>query len=55
LAREIRAKDLELDKYRDQIQRNVIFKGETIEILKTNLAEYHGYYCKEHFVGSMGG
>jgi hypothetical protein len=55
LAREIRAKDLELEKYRDQIQRNVIFKGETVEILKTNLLEYHGNYSKEHFVGSLGG
>jgi len=54
-AREIRAKDLELDKFRDQIQRNVIFKGEVVEVVKNNLIEMHGFYGKENFLGSLGG
>ena len=55
IARDVRAKDLELDKYRDQIERNVIFKGEVVEVTKTNLVEMHGFFGKEMFLGSLGG
>jgi len=37
LAREKRAKDNELEKYRDLIERNIIFRGEIKEVLKENL------------------
>jgi len=54
-AREIRAKDLELEKFRDGIQRNLIFKGERQEVLKTNLLDIHGFLSKESFLGTLGG
>jgi len=36
-AREKRAKDQALEKYRDEVERLVIFKGEAVDVLKTNL------------------
>ena len=54
-AREIRAKDLELEKQKDQIQRNVIFKGEVQDVLKTNLTEIHGFFRDDAYIGAIGG
>lgn len=54
-AREVRQKDFELEKYKDQIQRNVILKGEVVEVLHTNLVEYHGFFSSEKYLGSLGG
>lgn len=43
LAREIRAKDQELEKFKDLVQKNIVFKGEVIDVLKNNITEIHGF------------
>ena len=55
LAREKRAKDNELEKYRDLIERNIIFRGEIKEALKENLQDVHGNYSRDNFIGTVGG
>jgi len=37
------------------VQQNCIFKGEQVDVLTTNLSEFHGYYGSETYVGSLGG
>jgi ribosomal protein S13 len=39
-----REKDEELERFRDTVERNVIFKGEVNEVLKSNLLDIHGNY-----------
>jgi hypothetical protein len=53
--RDIRQKDFELEKYKDQIQRNVILRGEVVDVLQTNLSEYHGFLTNEKYIGAVGG
>ena len=42
--RKKREKDEELERFRDTVERNVIFKGESLEVLKSNLLDVHGNY-----------
>jgi hypothetical protein len=37
------------------VQKNVIFKGEVIDVLKNNITEVHGFFQKEQYVGTLGG
>lgn len=55
LAREKRAKDQLKEKYRDQIERNIIFKGEIREVMKENLHDVHGNYQRDSYIGTFGG
>jgi len=50
-----RAKDEKLEKYRDQLERSIIFKGEIREVIKENLHDVHGNYTKESYIGTLGG
>jgi len=54
-AREKRAKDEELERFRDTVERNVIFKGESLEVLRSNLLEIHGNYISNNYIGTLGG
>ena len=54
-AREKRAKDEELERFRDTVERNVIFKGESLEVLRSNLLDIHGNYIASNYIGTLGG
>jgi hypothetical protein len=55
LDREKRAKDQALDDFKDKVERNIIFKGETVSVLTTNLSDVTGNYSVEKIIAAPGG
>ena len=56
LARIKREKDLELEKFRDLIEKNVVYKGEVQNVLSTNLVDITGNYESENsYISAIGG
>lgn len=47
--------DQALEAFKDTVERNVIFKGESSEVLKTNLLDIHGNYLNTPYLGTYGG
>jgi hypothetical protein len=54
-AREKRAKDMALEKFKDEVDQHVIMKGEVVTCLHTNLVDINGHYSREGFIGAPGG
>jgi hypothetical protein len=55
LLREKRAKDEALDAFKDQVKTAVIFKGEVVDVLKTNLLDMNSNFNRDPSLGAYGG
>ena len=54
-AREKRAKDQALEKFKDEVDMQVIMKAEIVTCLQTNLVDINGHYSRENFQSAPGG
>ena len=55
LAREKRKKDQALEKFKDDVDAKVIFKGDVVSVLHQNLVEPTGNYQAGPYLGAPGG
>lgn len=55
LAREKRKKDQALEKFKDDVDAKVIFKGDVVSVLHQNLVEPTGNYQSGPYLGAPGG
>ena len=55
LLREKKAKDEALDAFKDQVKGAVIFKGEVVDALKTNLLDINSNFNRDPSLGAYGG
>lgn len=54
-AREKRAKDQALEKFKDEVDQIIIMKGETVTCLHNNLVDINCHYSKDHCQAAPGG
>ena len=55
LAREKKAKDEALERFKDQVYQSIIYKGEKVEVLKTNLVDMDSHFCSDKLLCAYGG
>lgn len=55
LAREKKAKDEALDRFKDQVYVNIILKGEKVPVLSTNLVDMDSHFMNERVLCTYGG
>jgi len=55
ILREKKKKDQALEKFKDEIDNGVLYKGEVVSVLSQNLIEPTGNFSNEKFMGAPGG